>query len=207
MNLTACADLPTTFATGTWYRAARLRHLPNVLRTQHTASIPSRFNPGSSGETPFEILYLADTHLVALFEVQALVGAPTQPGGTLSNPQHAWAIVNASVKLRSIVDLTDDLIVQPALGTSAQELTGDWRGYQLRGEQTPVPAPVGLAPTQMLGMALYRSCPDLEGFISLSARIPYHRILCIFPQRLSAASVVEFGYVDSAGLERTYSLP
>ncbi len=207
MNVSACGGLPTTFEAGTWYRAARLHHLPTVLGTAHTAITSRRFNAGKLSDPQFEVLYLAESPLVALFEVEALLGSSTKPGGILPDPAHSWAIVNAKVKLKHIVDLTDDLMVQVALGTTAQELTGDWRGYELRNEDTSVPSPKGLAPTQLLGAALYEKSPLLQGFISISARVPYSRIICVFPRRLARGSFVKFEYTDAAGVKHAYSLP
>jgi hypothetical protein len=207
MNISACGGLPTVIEGGTWYRAARLHHLPTVLRTAHTKSIPSRFNAGKLSTPAFETLYLADSPLVALFEVQALLGSPTDPGGAIPNPAGAWVIVNAVVRLKTVIDLTDDATVQFSLSTTAQELTGDWRGYQLRNHLTPVRSPNGVAPTQVLGAAFYGMSPEIEGFVSLSSRVPYSRILCVFPDRLVPGSSVTFEYLDAAGIRQTYSLP
>jgi hypothetical protein len=80
---------------------------------------------------------------------------------------------------------------QALLDTTAQELTGDWVGYQLRGPGTTVQTPTGIAPTQDLGAALY-GAPKLEGLKALSAKAPYHQILAIFPQKLLPGSQVSW---------------
>ena len=70
MKLSACASLATYPLSGTWYRAIQLKFLPTALSTSHTQTIPSRFNAGSLNTNPFETLYLAENHQVALFEVR-----------------------------------------------------------------------------------------------------------------------------------------
>jgi hypothetical protein len=129
---------------------------------------------------------------VALFEAEALLGSPTRPGGVLPQPRLAWTILNVRVNLQRIADLTQ-VVAQNQLATTAQELTGDWEGYQLRGPRTSVSEPVGLAPTQELGAALF-DMPDLEGFRTPSAKVPYAMNLVVFPQKLLPGSYVEFSH-------------
>lgn len=175
---------------GTWYRALQTHFLPTALSTRHTSTISSRFSGAIPASPGFEILYLAENHLVALLEVQALLGSPTTPGGVVPHPRSTWAILNVSVSLQQVADLTDPAS-QNLLNTTAQELTGDWLGYRLRGPGTTVQAPGGMAPTQDLGAALY-GVSDLEGFKSLSAKAPYHQVLAIFPQKLLRGSRVSW---------------
>lgn len=202
MNTSACPLLPTSPLTGTWYRAIQPHFLATSLQTSQTKTIPSRFNEGARAIPQFEILYLAETHLVALFEVQALLGSPMSPGGIVPHPRRAWTILNVSVTLHNVVDLTDTSN-QGLLQTTAQELTGDWRGYKLRGPGTSVTSPVGTAPTQELGAAL-EALPDIEGFKALSAKLPDQMVLAIFPQKLQPGSQVQF-WDPTTG--RTHSIP
>ena len=141
---------------------------------------------------PFEILYLAEDLQVALFEVEALVGPPGRPGGVLAQPRLAWALINIRVQLQRVADLTV-VATQNLLATTAQELTGDWEGYQLRSRRTSISEPVGLAPTQELGAALY-DVPELEGFRTVSSKVPYTMNLVVFPQKLQPGSRVEFAH-------------
>jgi hypothetical protein len=62
-----------------------------VLVLSHARVIPSRFNAGAMAIPQFEVLYLSENHLgvVPLFEVQPLLGSPTQPGGTILRYVHA----------------------------------------------------------------------------------------------------------------------
>ncbi|MBA3712059.1 MAG: RES family NAD+ phosphorylase [Pyrinomonadaceae bacterium] len=190
MNFAACAGLPVQAESRTWFRAIQPHHLPTALSTSHTKTIPSRFGVGATASPQYEVLYLAENHLVALFEVQALLGSPLSAGGVVPHPRRAWTIINITVNLHRVVDLTD-IVSQSSLSTTAQELTGDWRGYGLRGSSASIRAPTGAAPTQDLGAALY-AVPDLEGFITLSAKLPDQMALVVFPQKLGAGSTVRF---------------
>lgn len=192
MNLGACVRLPATPETGVWYRAIPLRYLSTPLSVTHTKGATSRFSAGPLlvPARQFEILYFASDHQTALFECGALLGTPHRPGHVMSNPAMGVGILNVDVRLQMICDLTDPLLVQAPLETTAQELTGDWDGYQQRNLMTLVTAPTGFAPTQELGEALFRT--GIEGFRSLSARLPYNRTLIVFPENLRRGSHVIF---------------
>jgi hypothetical protein len=197
VNLAACASLTLVPETRTWYRATELHFVAVPINTAHTKAVISRFSPGPSASPPFEILYLADSPLVAQFEAGFLLGSPLVPGGVLASPR-ASATVNVTVQLLRVADLTK-VPEQNLLETTVQELTGDWRGYRDRAfPLAPVPAPVGTAPTQGLGEALF-STPGIEGFRAVSAKIPYHSVLAVFPEKMSVGSRLEFRY-DPLGL-------
>jgi RES domain-containing protein len=190
-------SLSTTGLTGTWYRAIQIKFWPTALATSHTASFPSRFNNGSTTSPTFEIMYLAENHQVALFEVQALLGSPLPPGLIVPSPHFTWVVLNVGVNLQVVVDLTKQS-VQGKIPTTAQVLTGDWRGYHHRGAiHGSIPHPTAPAPTQVLGAALY-GVANLEGFISLSARVPTHKILAVFPQKMLRGCSILFHHPDPA---------
>jgi hypothetical protein len=105
-----------------------------------------------------------------------------------------------------VVDLTDVPGSQVPLLTTAQELTGDWKGYRQRSGGTSISAPAGIAPTQELGAALYAS-GLFEGFMALSAKMPYQRVLGIFPQRVDPGNFLRYTYVDAAGRAQTLQIP
>jgi hypothetical protein len=197
MNLTACAALARSPETRVWYRAIEARFWPTALQTRHSQDLASRFNAGTRAVPPFEVLYLAEDHQVALYEARAVYGQPFPKTGAviLPNPQRAWLILNVRVTLQQVVDLTP-VAAQTLLGTTVQELTGDWEGYQERQPHDSVPQPVGIAPTQALGQALF-ALPSLEGFHTISARLPSRMILVVFPQKLLPGSFLEFA--DGAG--------
>jgi hypothetical protein len=180
---------------GTWYRAIPPSFLPAALSTTYTATVSSRFSDGSLLTPSFPMLYLAETNMLALFEVGALFGSPMMPGGLVPHPRRATTILNVNVTLHNVVDLTD-LTQQAVFNTNAQELTGDWRGYKLRGSATSVTVPVGRAPTQELGAALH-AVPGLEGFVTVSAKLPEQKVLVIFPNKLQSGSLVE--HEDATG--------
>lgn len=202
MNPQGCQNLPPTAfvpASGTWFRAIQPQYWPTALQTSQTARIPSRF---SAGHGSFEVLYLAENAMVALFEVQALLGSPSQPGSVISQPRQAWSIINVDVQLTRVVNLADPAC-QSVVETTAQELTGDWRGYKLRSNQTPVAKPTGDAPTQELGEALF-AVRDAEGFYAISAKLPYHRILVVFPEKLQSPNHVTFHHPQTGA---THTIP
>jgi RES domain len=104
VNLAACARLPTVPETRTWYRAIQPQFYATSLQTRQTRTIPTRFSAGDAAQPPFELLYLAEDPLVALFEVQALFGSPTSPGGVVPHPRRAYVVLNAELRqvLRSV---------------------------------------------------------------------------------------------------------
>jgi hypothetical protein len=190
VNLAACRKLAVTPENGTWYRAVQVVHLKTPINTAHTTRYPTRFSAGPDASRPFEILYLADNPLVAQFETVALAGDPLTVGGLLIAPI-SFAIVHVNVVLQRVADLTQ-VDQQDLIETTAQELTGDWRGYKLRsGSRSSVKEPIGTAPTQDLGETLFE-VPGIEGFRTLSAKLAYHRSLVIFPQKMFKGSHLEF---------------
>ncbi len=177
MRLTACKRLPLQPINAIWYRAISAKHWKTALRTDQTAQIPSRFNPGKSAKIPFEILYLAENQLVAYYEVEAIFGPPDQP---VPNPRQSKMIpIDVNVRLQSVADLTDPG-QEALLETSAQELTGRWDTY--------LP---GKAPTQRLGAALFAT-RNIEGFLAISAKMPRCKTLIVFPQKLRTGSELVF---------------
>ena len=132
MKLNACRDAGLTGPLlGTWFRAVQLRFWQSLLATAHTKTIPGRFDVGDPSHPGFEIHYFTENQQVALFEVEALLGSPLPGRVFIPNPSPAWAIINVQVRLDQAVDLT--LRVERAnIGTTVQELTGDWLGYSLR---------------------------------------------------------------------------
>ena len=196
MNLANCSKLPTKAESRTWFRAIQPHFWITALQTSQTRSFPTRYNAGSLSQPQFEVLYLAEDQIVALFEVQALLGSPI-PGSYFPHPRMAWTIINVTVNLHYVADLTGYIsssqTAMECIEITAQELTGDWRGYQQRNSRTSVSQPVGIAPTQSLGAALY-GIPDLEGFLTISAKVPTSLVLAIFPENLHRRSWVEFYY-------------
>jgi hypothetical protein len=188
VNPSKCSRLASERLSGTWFRAIPPRFWRTSLQTSHTRNVLSRFSPGPAGNPAFEILYLCENGTIALEEVGAQFRHPTS-GRVFTSPVPTL-IVNVDVSLQYIVDLTD-VSQQRLVRTNAQELTGDWRAYSYRQPSSSVPRPVGVAPTQMLGQALFNS-PSLEGFLVMSAKLPDHRNLIVFPQKLAPGSTLRF---------------
>ena len=182
-----------------WYRAVKLAHLTTPINTAHTRATPSRFAPGPNASSPFEILYLSESLQVAQFEIGALAGDPLLIGGLLNAPG-SFAAVHVRVVLQRIADLTI-VSQQDLIETTAQELTGDWRGYQHRAAtNSSIRAPIGTAPTQDLGEAIF-GVPGIEGFRALSAKLAYHRNLIVFPEKMFKGSRLEFRDTDARLLQ------
>ena len=205
MNLAAVALVPHQPETGAWYRVAGTRWISTAIVTAHTVVTPSRFYDPTSASPQFRTLYLSDNLHVALFEAQALLGAPTRPGGPVPAPKGHWMTLTVSVQLHAVLDLSARAS-QATLDVTVQELTGDWLGYQARSHLTNVSAPTGTAPTQMLGEAIYRDLRGLEGFLTVSAKVPTNRNLIVFPDRLGPNSFVQYEWTDERGRIRQYRI-
>jgi len=206
LNVANCSRLNRTNLVGTWYRATPPRFLSDAIATHHTISERSRFSPATKLSPGFEILYLAENQLTAMYEVGALFGSAASPGGVIPNPGLPIVVLPISINLTSIVDLTKATEALQ-IETNAQELTGDWRGFHQRPALGSTLSPhTGKAPTQQLGEELFRlgSC---HGFISFSARLPDYKILGVFPQRLrTSTNTVSYYYTDEIGQQRTIHL-
>lgn len=185
MNTARCANLPRIALGGTWYRVVPLPFSRYALAHAHTKTTASRFNEGKGA---FSTLYFSDDPLVAMFEVEALLGSLYTTW--LPLPGRNWATFSVLVSLQSVVDSSQPAVLD-RLASSAQELTGDWLCYALRGPSTPVPQAAGVtAPTQELGAALY-AIDGIEGFVTISAKVPTQRNLVIFPDKLLSGSSIE----------------
>ncbi|WP_435011506.1 RES family NAD+ phosphorylase [Tundrisphaera lichenicola] len=178
--MSACERLDLRPVDEKWYRAIRPEYSDAALGSSHTLSLRSRFSQGNAADLPFEILYLAESLTVALYEVRAQYGPPDRP---IPDPdQSKWDLLDIDVKLQSVADLTD-VRQRKRLGISAQELTGDWKLVHPNND----------APTQRLGAALYAT-EGIEGFLAISATMPRCKTLVIFPRKLRAGS--ELSYKD-----------
>jgi len=192
-----CERLGTRSERGSWYRAVRPQYLAEALNVEHTSKGMGRFHRAGT----CTILYLVGSPDASLYEVEYITGRPGVPGGSIPNPRAgAFTILTVEASLARVIDLTD-ADTREAFRTTAQELTGDWRGYWQRDASTRLQEPTGPAPTQNLGGALF-ACGRFEGFVSFSAQVPYEPILCVFPDRLQRGAYVEYSWTDSAGLEQ-----
>ena len=153
---------------GVWFRAINPRFAATALSAAHTRHVRSRFGAGHllPALHRFEMLYFAETPVVAMFEVGAMIGSALRPGASMPHPAATFLVLNVSVQLSNWIDLTRTVNRQQ-VATTFEELTGDWESYYFRGTlaQGALAAPARTAPTQDLGQALYH-CPGapLDGF-------------------------------------------
>ena len=167
MNLEGCRKLDRRPLSGHWFRAIELMYFRSRLSTEHTRITRSRFSPATSTKPRHRILYLAENHQVAMYEVGVLLGPPTAP---IADPTASWLILSLEVRLCRVVDLCDEE-QRAVVGTTFQELTGVWESFAT------------IAPTQALGMALYR-VPKLEGALYPSSKPSGGKALLVFPDKL-----------------------
>jgi hypothetical protein len=191
VNLAACAALPRTPENKVWYRLVQPHRLSTALGSAHTRLKVSRFNAGhlQPAQEQFATFYLADDPIVGQFEAGAVLGSMA-PGGYMPHPRLSFVCLNVHIILRDVVDLTEIAAAQVPLATTAQELTGDWRGYSERTKSSPLPHPTGIAPTQELGRAIFLT--GIEGFRTISAKVPDHRIIVVLPENLQLGSSLVF---------------
>ena len=207
MNITRCGSLVHTRIRGTWYRAVDPRFLAGALSTIHTTTTPSRFAPGRSAVPAFEILYLAENPMVALFEARALFGSPSTPGGVVPHPSRPLVTLPILVGLSAVADITNPAEAT-LIETNAQELTGDWRSYATRIPPVGPTAPhTGVPPTQSLGTALF-ALGSSQGFVSFSATLADYKILVVFPDRLKGTpDYLQYSYHDDRGTMQVKRIP
>lgn len=201
MILDDCGALTPSPQTGTWFRAVAPHFGARAISTEHTRKSVSRFSCGGTASSGYELLYLTENHLTALFEVEALYGSPLT---LVANPTASFTVVPIKIALNAVVDLTTPAHAR-ILRTSLQELTGNWRSY---AEGTGcAEAHRGRAPTQELGRALYDR-GDISGFVAFSAKLPEYRVMGIFPERLlKLDSWIEYNYIEPSGDAKTVKIP
>src|SRR6185437_13041392 len=91
----------------------------------------------------------------------------------------AWTTMDVDAHLHAVLDLTRRTS-RMRIETSVQELTGDWRAYELRNPNRLRGGVNGSdVPTQLLGRRLHR-IRGVEGFLAYSARIATKKNLMIF---------------------------
>lgn len=190
MNYSACSALPTGPETKTWYRVFDIKHVgKSFLHSRMKVSV-NRFNAGRKLRPAdrYACLYLADDPTCAQFEVGQQLGFPT-PGNHVPNPAISFASLSVRVVLQNVADISDPT-AQVTLSTSVQELTGDWLSFDYRTSSTSVSAPTGIAPTQHLGLALFKA--GIEGFRATSAKLGWHQTLVVFPDNMKIGSSVVY---------------
>lgn len=114
-----------------------------------------RFTPKSPPAAPIDGLYLGTDETTTIAEVTGVLRPPGSPVAIVFNP---LALLSVLGVLTNLLDTTDS-VVQAALGTNQQELTGDWAKAQAKYLAGAGPMP----PTQVLGQAAF----DAGGIVGL----------------------------------------
>jgi RES domain-containing protein len=183
----AVAGIPTVARAGPYSRFVGYQYLVPVppgaapsagpLPLWGIGSIRSgaRFTPKGR----FETVYLGEDPITALAEVEGVFRGYGGSPFTGRTPPVVHVAVEAI--LLSVLDLTEPS-VQAAIGTTYQELTGQWRATQSGGAE---------APTQTLGRVCYES-GRIDGLRYFSSKNPPDgKCLAVFPERLGGPAYLE----------------
>ena len=178
----ALERLPGRPAAGTAYRVIPARFYLTALSAVGARQRGGRYNPKGQ----LEALYLSESPVVALQEVEALQRTSRELVGLTFSPK---TLLSVQYDLSRVLDLTDP-DVQSALATDRAELTAPW----LLAQAAP-----GGAPTQRLGLAAHAS--GLEALRAPSAKDPGAANLVIFPDGLLSTSALrvfdDSGFIDA----------
>ena len=172
MNHARAGELPAVHLDQVaWYRSAdeRYQYEPPLFRPS-----PNRFNPGH-----LQIMYFAPDALLARFEARDVLGHWF--GNAIPSLGNRHVVVEYRIELgpgASIIDARPARL--DAVGTTVQEMTGDWHYYGLRGT---------LAPTQNLARAIFDRPDSPMGLMAPSARNPSRDNLVLFAERLAPRSI------------------
>lgn len=207
MKSASGVQLPRIGVVGKWKHAASVGHQGMMLRITPRGIVPAagrpgtRFNPGELLRPRFELLYLALEATTTLLEKRAMYGDSSE--FLFSSRMAQTIVVDVEVDLRTIVDLTDPRS-HALLDTSAQEMTGDWAGYEQRrlgALPNVLSQPTGVAPTQTLGWELFRE-PGIEGIKAISAKVPTTCTLVIFTHKLMRPGSLAWDDPNTGNRER-----
>jgi RES domain-containing protein len=125
----AAARLPARPLNGVAFRLIHARYAATALSAIGSLRRGGRYNiPGA-----FEALYLADSPVTALREVEALVQTEAGLLGVKGPPR---ILLSVEYVLSAVADLTDSEI-QATLATDADELCAPWRPLNARGSRPP----------------------------------------------------------------------
>ncbi len=170
--------------TGIAYRLIPAQFAGTALSSIGSFKRGGRYNPREA----FEALYLADTPVTALQEINMVKVTDAAILSAKSSPR---LLLSVEVTLSAVLDVTTTQM-QNALDTNLQELTGSWLVMNANGQT---------APTQAMGAAAY-IYGSLEALRVPSAQDPRATNLVIFPDRLQPGSQVRV-YDDSGLIDAT----
>jgi RES domain-containing protein len=175
----ALPTLPTQPLTGIAYRLIPAKYAGSALSSIGSLKKGGRYNPKEA----FEVLYLAQSPITALQEVNIIKLTDAALFSTKSSPR---ILLSVEVTLQTVLNMADPQ-VQKALGTNLQELTGSWIAMNASG---------GMAPTQTLGFVAYNH-GSIEALRVPSAQDAKAINLAVFPDRLRTGSQLRVFDEDS----------
>ena len=169
-------------ARGVSYRSIPAQYHLTALSAVGALQRGGRYNPRGQ----LEALYLSESPIVALQEVEAVQGTAPRLVGVTFSPK---TLLSVEYTLARVLDLTD-VGVQRILETNLQELTAPWVLQQARS---------GSAPTQRLGLAVAEA--GIEGLRAPSSKNPSAANLVIYPGALQFNSTLrvfdDSGFIDA----------
>ncbi len=153
--------LPRISLSGPWYRAVAFDYLQGAPPGAPAGSPIQplwpggchqkgvRFTPKAPPAAAINGFYLATDEMTTMAEVAGVLRPPGSPVAIVFKPLVLMSVLGV---LTNLVDTTDPL-VQAALGTNQQELTGNWAQAQAEYLAATGPMP----PTQVLGQAAFNA--------------------------------------------------
>ena len=164
----AFSDLTPHPLEQTFFRVIHAKYAATALSAVGSYRFGGRYNPAGS----FEVLYLADSPVTALEEVEALLRSGAALQGVKGPPR---ILLSVECRLQAVVNLKDSLT---SLDLHLSDIISPWRDSLRRGE-TPV--------THTLSTLAYKR-GDVEALLFPSAKNPETLNLAVFPDRLGEGS-------------------
>lgn len=152
----------------TFFRVIHAKYAATALSAVGSLRFGGRYNPAGN----FEVLYLADSPVTALEEVEALLRSGSDLRGVKGPPR---ILLSVECRLQAVIDLEESLT---ALNLQLSDITTPWRDSLRRGER-PV--------THTLGRLAHER-GDIEALLFPSAKNPETFNLAVFPDRLLKGS-------------------
>ncbi len=165
----ALQSLEPTSLEQTFFRVIHAKYAATALSAVGSYHFGGRYNPADA----FEVLYLADSPVTALEEVEALLRTDSDLQGVKGPPR---IVLSVECTLQRVLQLRDKAL--RTLGLTVEEVIAPWR-EDLRRNQTPV--------THVIGRVSFER-GDVEALLVPSAKNPATLNLAVFPDRLLEGS-------------------
>lgn len=153
----------------TFFRVIHAKHAATALSAVGSYRFGGRYNPAGA----FEVLYLADSPVTALEEVEALLRTDRDLRGVKGPPR---IVLLVECALHSVLGVHGEAL--QALGLTKEEVVAPWC-ESLRQNQTPV--------THQIGQVGFER-GDVEALLVPSAKDSAAFNLAVFPDRLVKGS-------------------